>query len=122
MKVVIIGAGIGGAALALSLEQLGVEYVLLEQAHKFQEVGAGIQLSPNGVQILERLGLKDDLAGFCTIPDLHKYSVWDTGETILSTPLMPKVVDTYGFAYYHAHRADLIEALTRRLNPKVFVI
>ena len=112
MKVIIVGAGIGGSALALSLAKLGVDYVLLEQAPAFTEVGAGIQLSPNGVRVLETLGLSDALAGFCTEPDFHKYSVWDTGETILRTPLRPRVRQAYGYAYYHAppgrfdHRAD----------------
>ncbi len=118
MKILIVGAGIGGSALALALEQHGLDYELVEQAAAFAEVGAGIQLSPNGVQILERFGLKESLAQFCTTPDAHRYSVWDTGETILTTPLMPKVLDAYGHAYYHAHRADLIEALTARLNPE----
>ena len=40
MKVIVIGAGIGGSALALSLEQLGIEHVLLEQAPALTEVGA----------------------------------------------------------------------------------
>ena len=117
MRVVIVGAGIGGSALALSLTRLGVDYVLLEQAPAFTEVGAGIQLSPNGVRVLESLGLGDELAGFCTEPDFHKYSLWDTGETVLRTPLMPRVRQAYGHAYYHAHRADLIAALTRALDP-----
>ena len=116
MKVIIVGAGIGGSALALSLAKLGVDYVLLEQAPAFTEVGAGIQLSPNGVRVLETLGLGDALAGFCTEPDFHKYSVWDTGETILRTPLRPQVRQAYGYAYYHAHRADLIAALTGGLD------
>lgn len=116
MKILIIGAGIGGSALALALEQQGIDYALYEQAAQFKEVGAGIQLSPNGVHILERLGLKDKLATFCTTPDAHRYSVWDTGETILTTPLMPKVLDAYGYSYYHAHRADLIQILTESLN------
>lgn len=118
MKVIIVGAGIGGTALALALEKLDIDYVLLEQAQAFTEVGAGIQLSPNGVAVLEQLGLGDSLSQFCTEPDFHKYSVWDTGETILRTPLMPKVRQTYGFAYYHAHRADLIAALSDSLNPE----
>jgi salicylate hydroxylase len=117
VKVLVVGAGIGGAALALSLQKLGIDYVLLEQAPAFEEVGAGIQLSPNGVRVLETLGLKDQLASFCTEPDFHKYSVWDTGETILRTPLMPGVRDAYGFAYYHAYRPDLIRALTHGLQP-----
>ncbi len=115
MKVIIIGAGIGGSALALSLQELGVDYTLIEQAPLLSEVGAGIQLSPNGVRILARLGLADTLSTFCTEPDFHRYTVWDTGETILSTPLMPKVRDAYGYAYYHAHRADLVSALTNKL-------
>ena len=117
MKVIIVGAGIGGSALALSLAKLGIDYVLLEQAPAFTEVGAGIQLSPNGVRVLDTLGLGEQLAGFCTEPDQHRYSVWDTGETILSTPLMPRVRQAYGYAYYHAHRADLIGALTGGLDP-----
>lgn len=116
MKVIIIGAGIGGSTLALACKQLGVDYLLLEQAPAFTEVGAGIQISPNGVRILEQLGLGDVLTTFCTEPDFHKYSVWDTGETVLKTPLMPLVRETYGHAYYHAHRADLIDALTLGLD------
>jgi salicylate hydroxylase len=112
MKVIIIGAGIGGSALALALQKLGIEHVLLEQAPAFGEVGAGIQLSPNGVRILETLGLGEALQSFCSEPDFHKYSVWDSGETLLRTALMPRVRETYGFAYYHAYRPDLIAALT----------
>jgi salicylate hydroxylase len=118
MKVLIVGAGIGGSALALSLQKLGIDHLLLEQAPAFGEVGAGIQLSPNGVRVLETLGLKEKLARFCTEPDFHKYSVWDTGETILRTALMPRVREAYGYAYYHAHRPDLIEALTSALDPR----
>lgn len=117
MTVLVVGAGIGGATLALSLQRAGLDYLLLEQAPEFREVGAGIQLSPNGVSVLTRLGLGDDLAGFCTEPDSHKFIVWDSGEVILRTPLKPHVRAAYGHPYYHAHRADLIEALTSRLDP-----
>ncbi len=116
MRVIIVGAGIGGTALALAFEQLEIDYLLLEQATQFETVGAGIQLSPNGVRVLDRLGIGQQLTEFCTAPDAHRYSVWDTGETVLQTPLMPKVLDAYGCAYYHAHRADLISALTAPLN------
>ena len=118
MKVIVIGAGIGGSALALSLKQLDIDHVLIEQAPGFAEVGAGIQLSPNGVRVLETLGLADALRSFCTEPDFHKYSAWDTGETILRTALMPRVREAYGYAYYHAHRSDLIDALTASLDAQ----
>ena len=117
MQVIVIGAGIGGSALALSLEKQGIDYLLLEQAPAFEEVGAGIQLSPNGTRILEQLGIGEELQIFSTEPDFHKYTVWDTGEIVLKTPLKPKVREAYGHAYFHAHRADLVDALTTRLNP-----
>jgi salicylate hydroxylase len=116
MKVIIVGAGIGGSALALSLQKAGVDYVLLEQASSFGEVGAGIQLSPNAVRVLTWLGLGDDLERFCAEPDFHKYSVWDTGETVLRVALKPQVRKLYGNAYYHAYRPDVIDALTQRLD------
>lgn len=116
MKAIVIGAGIGGSALALSMQKAGLDYVLLEQAPAFGEVGAGIQMSPNAVRILRWLELGDDLAEFCAEPDFHKYSVWDTGETVLRVALKPKVREVYGSEYYHAYRPDLLDALTRRLD------
>lgn len=116
MKVLIAGAGIAGSTLAQALAQMGIDYQVIEQADAFREVGAGIQLSPNGVSILDRLGLSDGLAAVSTEPDFHKYSVWDTGETVLKTPLKPMVREKYGYPYYHAHRADLIDLLTRNLD------
>ncbi len=118
VSVLIVGAGIGGTCLALALQRAGIDCLLLEQAEIFREVGAGIQLSPNGVGVLERLGLGEDLARFCTEPDSHKFIVWDSGEVILRTPLKPQVREAYGHAYYHAHRADLIAALSDRLAPE----
>ncbi len=49
-RVIIVGAGIGGIATALALRRDGIEHVVLEQAPRLAEVGAGIQLSPNGTQ------------------------------------------------------------------------
>ena len=117
MRVIVTGAGIGGSVLALAMEQLGMDYEVLEQAPELTEVGAGIQLSPNGVRILEWLGLGDDLATFGVEPGSHQLKDWQTGDTVLQTPLKAVVKDRFGHAYYHAHRADLIDALARRLNP-----
>ena len=55
MHALIIGMGIGGAACALALQRLGLECTVLEQAEALTEVGAGLQLSPNAVRVLERL-------------------------------------------------------------------
>ena len=117
MRIIVTGAGIGGSVLALALEQAGMDYVVLEQAPALAEVGAGIQLSPNGVRILEWLGLGEGLARYGVEPGAHQLKDWKTGETVLQTPLKSIVKSTFGSAYYHAHRADVIDSLASRLNP-----
>lgn len=58
-EVTIIGAGIGGLAAAVAFAQHGAKVRVFEQAKAIQEVGAGLQISPNGVVVLDALGLGD---------------------------------------------------------------
>ena len=60
LKVLIAGGGIGGMAAALSLLRRGYDVEVYEQAPELGEVGAGVQISPNGSRALDALGL----AGF----------------------------------------------------------
>lgn len=57
--ITVIGAGIGGLAAALALARRGARVRILEQADEIREVGAGLQISPNGMVVLEALGLGD---------------------------------------------------------------
>lgn len=57
--ITVLGAGIGGLAVATALAQRGAEVRVLEQAPALTEVGAGLQISPNGVRVLDALGLGD---------------------------------------------------------------
>ncbi len=59
MNIAIIGAGIGGLTLAIALRQRGFAPVVYEQAPEIREVGAGLHIQPNGMGILQRLGLAD---------------------------------------------------------------
>ncbi len=56
-SVTILGAGIAGLAAARALALRGAGVVVLEQAAGFEDVGAGIQISPNGAAVLRALGL-----------------------------------------------------------------
>ena len=58
-NIAIVGGGIGGLALANTLQKLGIEYQLFERASEFSEVGAGIGLSESTLEILDTLDLKD---------------------------------------------------------------
>ena len=104
MKVIVIGAGIGGSVLAMSLQQLGIDHVLIEQAPGFSEVGAGIQLSPNGVRVLETLGLGDALRGFCTEPDFQRIVILEAPSVLGEDSADPP---------------QAIRYLTERLEPVV---
>ena|ERR1700758_1894355 len=57
LRVAIIGGGLGGLSAALALCANGMHAQVYEQADQLGEVGAGITLYPNGLRILETLGL-----------------------------------------------------------------
>lgn len=61
MNGIIIGGGIGGFATALALEQRGITCSIYEQAPEIREVGAGLVLSPNAMQVLNWLGLSHEV-------------------------------------------------------------
>lgn len=61
-RVVVIGAGIGGLTLAAVLTRIGVPCEVFEQARSLTEAGAGVQLAPNAVRPLRRLGVGPALA------------------------------------------------------------
>ena len=112
-RIVIVGAGIGGLALSLSLAKRGIDALLLEQAPRIEPVGAGIQLSPNATRILTWLGLEDDMAAWGVEPTGLAIRSHE-GETLVEAPLGREARETFGYPYYHAHRADLLDGLLKR--------
>lgn len=62
MRAVVVGAGIGGLATAIALEQAGVEPTVVERAPELKEAGFGLVLSANATAALRRLGLRDAVA------------------------------------------------------------
>jgi len=61
MKIIIIGAGIGGMSAAIALERAGFETEVYEAVAEMKPVGAAISVWPNGVKCLNSLGLKQPL-------------------------------------------------------------
>ncbi|MGU7714721.1 FAD-dependent oxidoreductase, partial [Escherichia coli] len=62
MKVIVIGAGIGGTSAALALLKLGHEVVVYDRMRENRPVGAALSLWSNGVKVLNWLGLGAEVA------------------------------------------------------------
>lgn len=118
MKALIAGGGIGGVTVALCLLDAGFEVELYERTSVFSEVGAGIQISPNGVKVLERLGLRDELDAAAFRPEALEMRTGRTGVQIFSIPMREEATRRYGAPYYHVHRADLMSILSKALRAR----
>lgn len=121
-KIIIVGAGLGGLTLALSLLRAGFPVSVLEQASQLGEVGAGIQISANGARVLHGLGLEGELGKVAFHPERGEMRHWQTGETLIVRPLGDASVERFGFPYYHMHRADfhrIMESAVRETGPDV---
>lgn len=113
IKIVIVGAGIGGLAAALALKAHGAEVTVLEQAEAITEVGAGIQVSPNGAAVLTALGLQKEFEAAsirCCAVVLADYK--RLGE-VLRLDLIHHARDLR-FAF--VHRADMIDLLAHAVR------
>jgi 2-polyprenyl-6-methoxyphenol hydroxylase-like FAD-dependent oxidoreductase len=62
VRAIVVGAGIGGLATAIALEQAGVEAIVIERAPELREAGFGLVVSANAVTALRSLGLRDGVA------------------------------------------------------------
>jgi salicylate hydroxylase len=120
LRILIVGAGIGGLTAALGLLRAGHEVEVYEQAPRLAELGAGVQISPNGARVLFALGLEDAIRNVWSEPAGKEIRLWNTGETWKLFDLGSQSVARYGAPYFMIHRADLHTTLldaVRSLKP-----
>lgn len=109
--VLIAGGGIGGLALSLALAQVGRRSLVLERRPEHATEGAGIQIGPNGVHVLRRLGVADHLKPYVGEPEGLEVHDGRSGRTITQLPLGGWIANRHGAPYWVAHRGDLHRAL-----------
>lgn len=109
---VVVGGGIGGVAAALALSRAGIDVRVYEQAAELTEVGAGVSLAPNGLRMLERLGVGESVARLGARHVRTQLSLSDGS---------PASHDPDQFALpgrnVGIHRADLLSLLAEQLPP-----
>ena len=109
--IVIAGAGIGGLTAALALAERGFRIVVLEKAERLEDIGAGLQLSPNASRVLVELGLTERLKLRAVVPEAVSIMSARAGGELLRMPLGEAAANRAGAPYWVVHRADLQSAL-----------
>ncbi|GAB7055581.1 MULTISPECIES: FAD-dependent monooxygenase [unclassified Paenibacillus] len=107
----VIGGGIGGLAAALSIAKTGRPVQVLEQAPEFAEVGAGLQLAPNALAVLDKLGVLGTVMEKAVAPRRLVLMDAITGQEMTALDLGGAFLRRYGYPYIVTHRSDLLDAL-----------
>ncbi len=119
--IIIVGGGIGGLAAAVALSNKGFPVHVLEQADEFGEIGAGIQLGPNVLRALGRIGLRDRVMDVAWVPNAMEMRCALTGKSITRIPLKENFERRFGEVYAVIHRADLHDVILQdaKTHPNI---
>lgn len=120
--VIIAGAGIGGLTAALAIAQRGFDVVVFDQAQRLEEVGAGIQLSPNASRILIALGLGEQLRRYVVVPEELRVMNARTASMLARAPLGALAQQRYGAPYWLIHRGDLQTVLIEAVRARADIV
>lgn len=114
--VAIVGAGIGGLTLALSLHAAGISCRVYEAAPEIKPLGVGINLLPHAVRVLDGLGLLDRLAAVgVTTRESAFYSAH--GQFVYSEPAGRHA--GYKWPQFSIHRGDLQAVLLEAVRERI---
>jgi salicylate hydroxylase len=110
-RIAIAGAGIAGLTTALALLQQGFKVDVFEQASQLGELGAGLQISPNGSRVLLSLGLGEALQSVVSPARGKEIRMWNTGQRWKLFDLGDDCLARFGAPYWMVHRGDLHRVL-----------
>ena len=122
LSIAIAGGGIGGLAAAIALGQAGHDVAVYEKTRAFNRVGADVNLTPNAVFALDRLGVGEVLRATAARPTFRISRDGITGEETSRLPMSAAAEERYGAPQLTIHRADLLDALRARLPEGVLTL
>ena len=115
LHLVVVGAGLAGLAAAITTRLEGHRVTVLEKSQKLQEVGAGLQITPNASRLFRRWGVFDELESCAAVPKTLSVRRYDGERVLAHEPLFQeKITSRYGSPFWDVHRADLQRVLVAR--------
>src|SRR3984885_15905488 len=112
LRAVVGGGGIGGTAAAVALARAGIDVQVYEQAARLTEVGAGVSLAPNGLRMLDRLGVSEGIARLGARHLVTQLRLSDGQPASHESHQFARAGRNVGI-----HRADLLALLVEQLPP-----
>jgi salicylate hydroxylase len=111
LNIAIAGGGIAGLTAALALSKNGHSIIIFERTKTLEDIGAGIQLSPNANKVLQSLGLADAIKEISFEPQILQMVSGKNGRILSTLPFKAMITERYGAPYLVVHRGDLQSVL-----------
>ncbi|KAI8580987.1 hypothetical protein K450DRAFT_270474 [Umbelopsis ramanniana AG] len=117
-KAIIVGGSISGLTLALCFEKANIDYIVLEAREKFApQVGASVGLFPNGLRILDQLGITETIER-STEPLKKGYLRSSDGKTFCRTKIFEQLHERHGYTFIFLERQQLLSFLYEAVTDK----
>ncbi|MCT4582913.1 MAG: FAD-dependent monooxygenase [Flavobacteriales bacterium] len=111
-KVTIIGAGIAGLTLGIALQKKGIAFEIYEAFDTVKDLGAGIMLANNAMQVYQKLGLTSEIAAKGR--EYHALNIVDGKMNILSS-MGANTYSEHKIESYAIHRSTLQQVLLKQV-------
>src|SRR6266581_2935481 len=117
-RIIVVGAGLGGLAATVGLRRRGFEVEVYEQSPALGEIGAGINITPNGAKVLNAFGLGDEARRLGNIGSELTMCDMKTDARLFGFA-WSEFEARYGQPQYQFHRADLLGLLQRAVPESI---
>jgi 2-polyprenyl-6-methoxyphenol hydroxylase-like FAD-dependent oxidoreductase len=114
-KIAIIGGGIGGLTAAIALQKKGFDVKIYEATPEIREVGAGLWIAPNAINVFERLGIAEAIKSAGN--QLHTSYLGDHKAQVLTKVDFNKIIEKYDNGTTAIHRGKLQSILLENVKP-----
>lgn len=114
MKILIVGAGLGGMMLAACLQRRGIDYQIIEKSPDGQQQGFSLGIWHNTRQLFAHLHLEDSLDALGS--RMHLYQVRDDSGQLLRSITFAELYARYGIAYTQVNRTKLRQLIASKVD------